>query len=219
MTDLIIFGTGPIAKLAHYYFIHDSDFHVRAFTVDKQYINRPTFLSLPVIDFETVNQYYPPEKNKMFIALSYTNQNQSRSDKYFLAKKKGYHLASYISSKATYFPNVLFGDNCFILENNTLQPFVKIGNNVTLWSGNHIGHDTVIEDHCFVASQAVISGFVRIMPYCFIGVNATIRNSVVVAPRTIIGAGAVIMKNTEENSVYTPPKTIKLNKSSKQVKL
>ena len=50
------------------------------------------------------------------------------------------------------------GDNCFILEDNTVQPFVTIGNNVTLWSGNHIGHDSVIEDDCFISSHVVVSG-------------------------------------------------------------
>ena len=81
------------------------------------------------------------------------------------------------------------GDNCFILEDNTVQPFVTIGNNVTLWSGNHIGHDSVIEDHCFLTSHVVVSGNVRVRPYCFIGVNATLRNSIKIAPATLVGAG------------------------------
>ncbi len=219
MSDLIIFGTGPVAKLAYYYFSYDSDFHVKAFTVDKQFIKSSSFLSLPVVDFNRVHKIYPPQKYLMFIALSYTNLNRLRRDKYLQAKKMAYRMASYISSKATVFPNGIFGDNCFILENNTIQPFVKIGNNVTLWSGNHIGHDSVIDDHCFVASQAVISGFVRIKSYSFIGVNATIRNSVIIAPGTIVGAGAMITEDTTENGVYVPLKTIKLNKSSRQIKL
>jgi len=33
---------------------------------------------------------------------------------------------------------------------------VTIGNNVTLWSGNHIGHDAMIDDHGFITSHVVI---------------------------------------------------------------
>jgi acetyltransferase-like isoleucine patch superfamily enzyme len=111
------------------------------------------------------------------------------------------------------------GDNCFILEDNTIQPFVKIGNNVTLWSGNHIGHDSIIEDHCFLASHIVVSGNVRIGPYCFIGVNATLRNSITIAPKTLIGAGAVIMEDTIENGVYVPRSARLLGKRSDEIEL
>ena len=50
------------------------------------------------------------------------------------------------------------GENCFIFEDNTIQPFVKIGDDVVLWSGNHIGHHAEIGDHCFISSHVVISG-------------------------------------------------------------
>ena len=111
------------------------------------------------------------------------------------------------------------GDNCFILEDNTIQPFVRIGNNVTLWSGNHIGHDSIIEDHCFLASHTVVSGNVHIHPYCFIGVNATLRNSITIAPETLIGAGAIIMEDTMEKGVYLPPRAKLFDKKSDEVEL
>ena len=38
---------------------------------------------------------------------------------------------------------------------------VRIGNDVVLWSGNHIGHDSTIGDHCFIASHVVVSGNVH----------------------------------------------------------
>ena len=89
------------------------------------------------------------------------------------------------------------GDNCFILEDNTIQPFVSIGNNVTLWSGNHIGHDSTIDDHCFIASHVVVSGHVRVGTRS--ASSASTRRCATRSrsrPRRSIGAGAVIMKNT-----------------------
>jgi len=219
MDKLIIFGTGDIAKLAHYYFSCDSEYEVTVFTVDKEYMTGDVFLDLPVIDFEEIVDYCPPGTHKMFIALSYTKMNKIRAQKYFKAKEMGYELATYISSRCTFLTDKPVGDNCFILEDNTIQPFVEIGNNVTLWSGNHIGHDSVIEDHCFLASHIVVSGNVRINKYCFIGVNATLRNSITIARETLIGAGAIIMKNTVEKGVYVPEKTGLLNTKSDRIKL
>src|SRR6266446_10613882 len=219
MAKLVVFGMGDIGRLAHYYFAHDSDHEVVAFTADREYVKESTFLGLPVVEFEKVSQVYPPSESKMFIAVSYAQMNQVRAGKYFRAKEIGYELVSYVSSRATFLSDAPVGDNCFILEDNTIQPFVRIGNDVTLWSGNHIGHDSIIEDHCFLASQIVVSGRVRICPYCFIGVNATLRNSITIAPETLIGAGAIIMKDTVEQGVYLPERARLFDKKSSEIEL
>ena len=77
----------------------------------------------------------------------------------------------------------------FILENNIIQPYVKIGNNVTLWSGNHIGHHSVIKDHCLFP-LVVISGRVTVDEQCFFGVNSTIRDNITIGKKSMIGAGS-----------------------------
>jgi UDP-3-O-[3-hydroxymyristoyl] glucosamine N-acyltransferase len=126
---------------------------------------------------------------------------------------------SYVSSRCTFLTEEPIGDNCFILEDNTVQPFVKIGRDVTLWSGNHIGHDAIIGDHCFISSHVVVSGRVRIGPYCFLGVNATIRNGITLAAETVVGAGAVIMKDTVEKGVYIPKRAELFSKRSDEVEI
>lgn len=219
MAKLVIFGAGDIARLAHYYFTHDSKHEVAAFTADQKYIKDDSFLKLPLVAFEDVAKRYPPQDYKMFVALSYAKMNRLRAEKYYQIKGLGYDLVSYVSSRCSLLTDYPVGDNCFILEDNTIQPFVKIGNNVTLWSGNHIGHDSIIDDHCFLASHIVVSGHVHIHPYCFIGVNATLRNSIEIAPETLIGAGAIIMKNTEPKGVYLPQRAELFKKKSDEIEL
>jgi sugar O-acyltransferase (sialic acid O-acetyltransferase NeuD family) len=219
MAKLVIFGAGDIARLAHYYFTRDSEHDVVAFTVDQKYRQADTFLDLPLVPFEDVLARYSPGEYKMFVALSYARMNKLREEKYQQAKASGYELVSYVSSRCSFLTDNPVGDNCFILEDNTIQPFVKIGNNVTLWSGNHIGHDAVIEDHCFIASHIVVSGYVRIGNNCFIGVNATLRNSITIAPETLIGAGAVIMKDTVAKGVYLPQRAELFSKKSDEIEL
>jgi sugar O-acyltransferase (sialic acid O-acetyltransferase NeuD family) len=219
MSKLVIFGAGDIARLAHYYFTRDSVHEVVAFTVDQQYRHGDSFLNLPLVAFEEVVESYPPAEYKMFVALSYAHMNQLRAEKYQQAKDRGYELVSYVSSRCSFLTDNPVGDNCFILEDNTIQPFVRIGSNVTLWSGNHIGHDSVICDHVFIASHIVVSGYVEVGEYCFIGVNATLRNSIKIAPRTLISAGAIIMKDTVEGGVYLSERAKLSSKTSSQIDL
>ncbi len=199
---LVIFGFGDIAQLAHFYFSKDSEYEVVAFTVDSAYRTTATFCGLPVIVFEEIAAHYSPDKYELFIALSYSKLNTARKEKYLAAKAMNYRLASFVSSRATVLNDGRIGENCFILEDNTIQPFVTIGNNVTLWSGNHIGHHSTIKDHCFIASHVVVSGGVEIGEQCFIGVNATLRDHIKVGKKCVVGAGALLLADAEPEGVY-----------------
>lgn len=219
MAKIIIFGSGDIAQIAKYYFDIDSPHQVVAFTLDKNYIKEQEFEGLPIVPFEDIEKHYPPSEFQMFIALAYGDMNRLREKKFYEAKKKNYHLVSYISSHTTYLSQYKCGENCFIFEDNTIQPFVKIGDNVTIWSGNHIGHHSIIHSHNFISSHVVISGHCEIEPNCFLGVNSTIAHYIKIAKGTLVGAGAIITKNTEPESVYVPVKSIKLDKKSSEFKL
>lgn len=199
---LVIVGDSSIAEIAYEYFTHDSPYDVVAFAVEQDYLHRDTLFEVPVVPFETVQESYHPEECVMFVAVGYPRLNRLRARLFHGAKEKGYTLVSYVSPKAFVWRNVQIGENCFIFENNVIQPFVKIGNNVTLWSGNHVGHHSTIRDHCFIASHVVISGSVEIGEYCFLGVNATIANNVTVKPNCLLGAGAIILRDTEEAKIY-----------------
>jgi sugar O-acyltransferase (sialic acid O-acetyltransferase NeuD family) len=203
MARIVIFGAGDIAELAHFYFGHDSAHEVVAFCVDGSYLTEDRFCGLPIIAFESLAAAFPAADHRAFVAMSYAKVNQVRADKCAALKGAGYRLASYVSSKSSIFPDLSANENCFILEDNTIQPFVRIGHNVTLWSGNHIGHHSVIEDNVFVSSHVVVSGGVTIGDGCFLGVNATIRDHVRIGRRCVIGAGALIVSDADDESVFT----------------
>lgn len=202
MAQVVVFGTGQWAELAHFYLTHDSPHEVVAFTVDREFLNGDRFAGLPVVAYDEVERRYPPGEFRMFIPMSFKKMNHVRARKYDDAIARGYELVSYVSSKATTFPGFACGANCFILEDNTIQPFVSIGNDVVMWSGNHIGHHTVIKDHVTITSHVVVSGCCTIEPFCFLGVNATIRDETVVARETLVGMGAVIARDTKEFEIY-----------------
>ena len=219
MAQLVIFGTGDIARLAHFYFTTDSPHEVVAFVVDAAYKQSDTFEGLPLCAFDEVSSRYPPSDIETFVALSYARMNRVRRAKYDAMKELGYRCVTYVSSRCTYLSRTPPGDNCFILEDNTVQPFVTIGNNVTLWSGNHIGHDSAIEDHCFISSHVVVSGRVRVGAGSFLGVNSTLRNAITIAPETLVAAGAVIMKDTDAKGVYLSERAKRAPKPSDEIDL
>jgi sugar O-acyltransferase (sialic acid O-acetyltransferase NeuD family) len=218
MAQLVIFGAGDIARLAHFYFRTDSPHQVAAFVVDAAFKNGDTFDGLPLVSFEEAINRYPPADYEAFVAISYAQMNRLRRAKYEQMRAAGYRCVTYLSSRCTYLASPP-GQNCFILEDNTVQPFVTIGNNVTLWSGNHIGHDSVIEDHCFISSHVVVSGHVRVGSGSFLGVNATLRNSITIAPESLIAAGAVVLKSTVAKGVYYPERSKRAPKSSDEIDL
>lgn len=215
---LIIFGSGQISEIANFYFSHDSDLEVAAFTVDPAYVKESTFCERPLVPFDEVSGRFPPDQYKAFVAVSYSKLNTVREAKCNLLRHAGYELVSYVSSRATVWSDLKIGENCFILEDNTVQPFVRIGRNVTLWSGNHIGHHSVIEDNVFISSHVVISGNVVVGASSFLGVNSTIHDGVKVGARNVIGAGSLIDAHTEDESVFRSSATEKSRVPSSRLK-
>ena len=208
MSKVVIFGIGQLADLAQFYFKHDTDDEVVAFTVDKEYIENNYHNGLPIVAFEEVEQIYSPPEYKMFLPISFKQMNYLRKKKYDQAKVKGYECVSYVSSKATTWPDLTIGENCFIFEDNTIQPFVQIGNNCVLWSGNHIGHHSIILDHVFITSQVVISGCCKIGAHSFFGVNSSIRDETNIGEATLVGMGAIITKDTDPYSIWLGAKSV-----------
>ena len=202
MAKVIIFGVLDTAELAHFYLNVDSPHEVVAFSVNKEYIVEKKFKGLPVVAFENIEKIYSPKEYKFFAPMTGKKMNKLREKVYNNIEKKGYEMISYISSKATIFPGSEIGDNCFILEDNTIQPFTKIGNDVVLWSGNHIGHHSEIKDHNFFTSHVVMSGHCIVESYCFIGVNASIRDFTRISEGSLIAMGANVTRDTDKYGVY-----------------
>jgi sugar O-acyltransferase (sialic acid O-acetyltransferase NeuD family) len=201
MKKIVIFGTGEIGELAHYYFQHDSEYEVVAFTADDEFIDSDTFKELPLVPFSDLSTIYPPSDYGAHVALSYSKLNQVRAEKYYAIKNLGYSLVSYVCSRSVHWPDLTIGDNCFILENQTIQPTVTIGSNVMVWSGNHLGHGSTIGDHTYISSHVCISGHTKIGMHCFFGVNSTTRDFVTIGNDVFVAMDAMVTKDIEDGSV------------------
>lgn len=198
---LVIFGSAEIASLAKYYFSADDFLDVVGFTVDDEFVTEDFFEGLPVVPFSEIPNRYPNSDYQMHVALSYQKLNTLRQEKYIQAKNAGYSLASYIHGHSAKWANLKTGDNCFVLENQTIQPGVSFGDNVMVWSGNHIGHGSLIGNHTYISSHVVISGNCVFGERNFIGVNACFKDFTKVGDDCFIGMGACVTNDIATGSV------------------
>jgi sugar O-acyltransferase (sialic acid O-acetyltransferase NeuD family) len=220
MKNLVVVGTGLFGQLACTYFRAEGSYQVVALAADKAYAEKAGgLLGLPVLDFGALESVHPPAECDVFIAIGYRQLNALRARFFGEAKAKGYTCASYVHPSVIRWPESQIGENVFIFEDNTIQPFVTIGRDTILWSGNHIGHHSTIGSHCFITSHVVISGSCTIGDYSFFGVNATVRDGITIGARNIIGPGSLILKDTKEAQVYLPKGTEARELSSDRVKL
>ena len=204
---LVIFGTGLIAEEMYHYFSLDSDYDVIGFTVNKNYLKKKFFLKKKVYSFENITKYLNSKKFYLFVAIGYTDLNQLRQKIVNEAKKKKFKIASYISSKSSFYSSEKNFENNVILEHSTIQPTAKIGKNVFIWSNNLIGHHAIIKDNCYISGHCSVAGSSVIEKNCFVGVNSTVVHNVKVGKNCLIGANSLVAESISNQSISIPNKT------------
>lgn len=197
-TRAIVFGSGDFARVLSFHLEHDSPYRVEAFVVDDAYRTTNDLLGRPVLSWERVVRTHPPTDFALFPAIGYSNGNRNRAALFERAKMHGYELPGYVSSRATI--RGTLGEASVVFDGVIVEPFARVGADVVLWSGAHVAHDTVVEDHVFMAPQAVLSGNCRVGERTFIGTNATVRDGITIGADCVIGAGAVILQDVFEGT-------------------
>ncbi|WP_413711025.1 acetyltransferase [Rhizobium sp. Rhizsp82] len=195
---LLIIGAGEFADIAHEYFSQDSDYEVVGFAVERAFLDGSEHRGLPLVAFEDAESRFDPKTVAAHVAVTNTQLNRVRERLIVTAKAKGYELANYVSSRAFVWRTATLGENVFVFENNVIQHGAKVGSGVVLWSGNHIGHQTVLGDYTFVSSHCVISGYCRIGRRSFLGVNAAFADQVEIGEDCFVALAAVINKSFPE---------------------
>jgi len=166
-----------------------------------------------VVPFEELSALYPPDQFSIFVALGYQEMNALREQKMKEAENLGYEIISYIHPASGVPKDLVYGRNCFIMNNVCIHPRVVLGDNVFVWSGAVIGHHSIVGPHTWITSAANISGNVSIGRNCFLAVGCTIGNSISVGDEVFIGACTLVVKSVESGKVIIreSDKPIKLN--------
>lgn len=199
---IFIFGAGRGAYTARRYFENNPKYDIVAYVVDREFFRDSAFHGQLVVTSEDALTRFPPDDVMAFVPLGPAGMNTARRDKYRQLKLLGYRFVSYIHPSNPIPPGCEIGENCFILENQSINFDVTIGANVVIWSGCQIGDRSRIGDHVFMASHVVVNGDVEIGEASYLGSNCTIGHGVRVGRQSFIGANALIGHDTKELAVH-----------------
>lgn len=214
MKPLIIFGNGEFAQLMHHYFESDAQRTVAGFCVDGQHLNDSSFCGLPIVATEELPQRFPSATFDMFVALGIGQVNELRAAKVEQMESLGYHLQSFVSSKAIVPPNFVPKPNTCIMEQAHFQPWCEVGKNTIVWPHCLVGLHSRIGNHCWMV-VSTLGETVAIGDFSFVGLGAVISSNVTVGKSNIIGAGALIKHDTADFAVYRGQESPPLEQSSK----
>lgn len=209
--NLIIIGSGDFAELwAYYVKEHFKDYTLKAFSVDRAYIQQDTVEGLPVVAFETLAQTHPPQEYDLLVAIGYKRMNQIRKDKILQCLKMGYNLPNFVHPTAYLERDVRMGRGNLILERAVLAHGVTIGDGNILWNAVNLSHETTLQDFNYLAPGTILAGKSDVGSNCFFGVSSSIRGKRHISDYTVVGAGAYINEPTEPYGVYLPARTVRL---------
>lgn len=150
--------------------------------------------------FERLEEYYPPEKCELFVAVGSNRINEARKKLYLESKARGYRMASFIHPKALIDPSAKIGEHCVIMENVVIHAFCEIGEDSIYFPSSAITHETRVGAHAFVSSGAMIGGCSTIGEETFIGISAIINGYRTVGKRCFISAGAIVTDRLEDDT-------------------
>ena len=212
---VVIYGTGKLAELVSYDLTHDGGHEVVAFCFDSGINPIPDHDpgNLPFTDFNTIEQSYPQDEYRLFIAIG---NNWERERIFNKSKSKGYSFISHVSKRAIVSENLVIGENVFIDEGTSMHPFVTFGDN-TIILATRIAHHSTIGNNCLLSS-CVLGGNVTVGDNTFIGMHSAIQQNVVLGRNNIIGMLCNITEDTDDDAVYTEKATPKRAVSSEKLK-
>lgn len=216
MKPVVVFGAGKIAEVVSYLMREEAARDVVAFTVDRAFVPGAEKDGLPVVPFDEVEHRFPPADFDMFVALGYHDLNALRQRKVAEAKAKGYALPAFVHPRSGLPANTVVGDNCFVMNDVLVHPYVSLGDNVFVWSGAVIGHHTAIGPHCWITSGANIAGVVSVGSNCFFAINATIAHGVTIGNECFLGANTLVTKSADSGQTFVAESTKPFRLTSRQ---
>ncbi|MBU0912331.1 MAG: acetyltransferase [Gammaproteobacteria bacterium] len=201
MQNVIIFGTGPLARLLHHLIETTTTDKVAAFTVDAEYKNGSEFEGKPVYAYEELEQRIATDGLRFICAVGYSSMRM-RQQVFLRLKTDGRLFYSYISPSAVIDSSVMLGDNTIIFANVVIEPFCVLGDNNLFWSSCILCHDTKVGDNNFFAANSTIGGFCHIGNNCFFAFSSVITQNLTIEDESLIGASAVLLQSTARATKY-----------------
>lgn len=204
--DIVMVGTGDFADLVADFIENDMNRIIRAYVVDRKYLDKDEYNGKPVYAFEEVQEIFNKDEVSFVIGFVGPKMFKARLEKYEHLVKLGYELENIIHPSAVISKKIKIGNGNIILPLVSIEKGVEIGNCNVFCPQASIAHDAVLGHANYIASGFTAAGFSEIRSNCFCGVNSSVNNGAVIANYTFVGAGIFISKDTNEYDVFIPEK-------------
>lgn len=215
---IVIWGISELSQIISKYMQSDDRYEVVAYTLDDYYVKQESFLSKPLIPFSKLAEVLGRTAFEILVTVGYGRMNDVRRDIIKRLLAGGYAVAEYIHPTSLVYSSRL-GIGNIILENCSVGAFTELGDGNIIYPSTTISHHSKIGSFNFFSVECAVAGHVIVGDNCFFGVNCTVKNELKIANHTLVGAATYIAHDTDEYGVYVPERTVKLNKSSMDMKL
>ncbi len=210
MTDLVIVGTGGLAREVHE-LVEDlvadgADWNLIGFVDDDPSIANGTVHDLAVLG--TSKWLAEQTAVDVVIAIGATASRRVLSETLAPA---GHRFPTLVHPAAAIGRRCRLGEGDIICAGNHLTTDLIIGNHVIVYPLCTITHDDRIDSFVTLAPGVHVSGNVHIGEGCDIGAGAVVIQGVSIGHWSVIGAGSVVVRDLPANctAVGSPAKPIK----------
>jgi len=151
-------------------------------------------------------------KDKQFIVA--IGHNETRLRIMTKINKVGGSTPTLIHPTAVISPSAEIGNGVYIQANAYIWTKVKVSDFCIISPNVVIAHHSTLGSACLISTLTAVGASIKIEDKVFIGMGSTIVTGLSkVGGNSIIGAGAVVLKDTDNNSVYAgvPAKKIRSN--------
>lgn len=200
MADILLFGAGAIADVAHACIDNDSPHSVVGFVVDADYANAPTHRGLPMVSLDRAAERFAPDEHRALVAIGYHDMNRLRLVRLAEMEALGYTLHTHVGSGG--WARTEAEPGAFVMDGRSLQPEVRVGRGAFIWAGANIGHHSTVGASAWITSGASVGGHADIGARAFLGLGCTVGHRVSVGEGAFIGAAAKVSRDVAAAEVH-----------------
>jgi len=116
--------------------------------------------------------------------------------------QEGGEFVSVVSPKAHMGLETQVGKGTVIFHYAVINTGAQLGNHCIVNTGAIVEHDSVVEDHVHISTNAVVNGACQVGYGTFLGSGSIVNHNVKIANHCVLGSGAVATKDTTTGRTY-----------------
>ena len=211
MKNLIIFGSGDLAKIVFYEVIQKKDFKLLGFINESKKENS-IVIQYKGQKYNTLNLDKINGEVNGIIAIS-DNHRRRECYKKTIKKNKKIKWAKIISENSFIGKETSVGKGSIILQNSVINHGSKIGDHCIINTSNSIDHDNIFHDFSSTGPGVITAGGVKVGKLSFLGIGAKVKQYINLGQNVIVGGNSFVNKDCKPNNVYygNPIKLIRKN--------